>query len=439
MSNIILITHWTGGDVFPFLRFGKLLTKEGHNVTVFTHCIYENRTKEMGLDFVAIDTPEEYKEINHDMAMLADPIGNKEDYVRFHLKYHGKERLLREVKLIENLCTEDTIIIARYRSSISGQIVAERKHLPYASMILAPNYFSHMELHEQLFGKQFRDEINKAREILGLPAITSWKDWLYSPNRILCAWPQWYASADETWPVGACPIGFFEDFYEMEDSLQDNRLNDLIANVHDNGNKIVIVTGGSSRMVSKDFYKTAINGCVKAGVYGIIVTPYEEYIPTDIPDTIKWVCNVPLRQLMKKADLIIHHGGMGTINEAIDAAIPQIVMPHLTDGPDNADRLVQMGIATKLPPKNWNDILITETIRKLLSESSKNICIHYQEMNGETYSANLWKDVLLQIVPYVLPEQKECITEHKEQSTVKRQLPREILLELARKKREQKQ
>ena len=439
MSNIILVTHWTGGDVYPFIRFGKMLKEEGHKVTILTHCVYENVAKEAGLEFIAVDTKEEYEQQNRDLALLADPIGKKEEYIRFHTLYHGKERLLREVALIETICTPDSIIIARHRSSISGLIAAEKNHLPYASMILAPNYFSHMELHDQLFGKKFCEEINQARTELGLTPISNWKDWLYSPGKILCGWPKWYAQADETWPECAVPIGFLAAEQPKEMVQFDPEVSAFLEEAKNKKKKTVIVTGGSSRMVSKEFYQTAIQACSMADIYAIAVTPYDEYIPETVPDTILCVRHVPLRALMNKVDLIIHHGGMGTINEAVDAALPQLLMPHLTDGPDNADRLSALGIAEKYSPKMWDPENIAEGITRLLDGRMKEKCLQYRDLNQEEYSARVWKTVIPEIEPYVLPRQEKKYETAVNQAGVNRQVSREMLMKILRKKQENKE
>lgn len=436
MADIILVTHWTGGDVYPFIRLGQLLVNEGHQVTILTHCVYEARAVEAGLRFVAVDTEEEYENLNRDLVMLADPIGNREAYLRFHQQYHGKERLLREVDLIEKICTDESIIIARHRSSISGLIAAEKHHLRYASMILAPNYFSHMELHDQMFGDDFCKEINQARQALQLPAVSNWKAWLYSPCKILCGWPIWYAQKDETWPDCAEPIGFLKDPHMDDEAVFEPMINDLLSTAAERGRKTVIITGGSSRMVSRDFYRTAIEACELAEVSAIIVTPYQEYIPQNLPDTMIWAKYAPLRHLMKKVDLVIHHGGMGTINEAIDAAVPQIVMPHLTDGPDNADRLERLGIAAKFSPKMWDSARIAARIKEMLSDSTGLCCQKFKDMNGQTYTDQLWKKAIEQIEPYELPVQKEKQPQAEKKNPANRQMSREMLLKILQKKKE---
>lgn len=439
MSDYILVTHWTGGDVYPFIRLGKMLVKAGHKVTLFTHCVYEEKARNEGLGFVALDDKDEYEQMSRDLAMLADPIGHKDDYVGFHTRYHGKERLLREVDLIEKACTSDSIIIARFRSSISGLLTAEKNHLRYASMILAPNYFSHMELHNEMFGDAFCEEINQAREVLNLPPISDWKDWLYSPKTILCGWPEWYAKRDETWADGAAPIGFLEDPDQNKGAELDSDIVGFLADAERMNRKTAIVTGGSSRMVSKDFYRTAIHSCILAGVYTIAVTPYDEYIPENLPDSVLCVRHAPLRYLMTKVDLVVHHGGMGTINEAIDAAVAQIVLPHLTDGPDNADRLAALGIASKFPPKLWDPERIAQSINEQLSDDKRELCYRFQKMNEDTYSSKLWEQALLQLEPYELPPQKVKAAQIEKTDSPRKQVSREMLLKLMRKKQESKE
>ena len=436
MSDIILVTHWTGGDVYPFIRYGRLLHSEGHNVTIFTHCKYEQDALNSGLRFVAVDTPEEYEQISHDLYNLSDPFGNRDDYLNFHKTYHGKERLLREVGLIEKECSSDTIIISRFRSSVSGQLVAEKNHLRYASLNLAPNFFSHMELHDQLFGSDFLEDINAARAALDLPKVNNWKDWLYSPKTILCGWPEWYAASDETWPEGAYMLGFFEDKKQREDNppclLPDTQA--LIDNAKAEGKKCIIITGGSSRLINKEFYDTAVDAVAMTGDAGFIVSPFEDLLPSPLPENIFWTPNAPMRAMMKVSDLIIHHGGIGTINEAVDNALPQVVLPHMADRPDNADRLFNMGIALKFPPKYWNPQLICDEIKGFLTDDTIALCEEYQLKNEAEYKAKKWLSIIDQLSIYELPEHDDKRNDQLDDDS-KSDISRKRMLELLKRKR----
>lgn len=435
MADILLITHWTGGDVYPFINLGKQLKKAGHKVTILTHCSYENKAVSGGLEFVPIDSPEEYDDMNRDLHMLSDPIEHRSEYLGFFKKYHGKERLLREYRLIEENVTADTIIVARFRSSISGVLAAEKLGLRYLPMILAPNYFSHIELHNQLFGSDFAADINGARLELGLCPIKDWKNWLYSPAITLCAWPSWYAEPDETWPEGTRMIGFIEKTDNIKMNENDESAEEFLQKAHQENGKTAIITGGSSSMVSSEFYRIAAEACVLADVSAVIVTPYKHYIPENLPGTIMWAHDVNLAFLMKKTDIIIHHGGMGTINEAIDAGIPQIIMPHLTDGPDNARRLEKLGIAARFPVKNWDSSMIGKSIISMLSGEKKDSCNKYRQLNTETYEKRLWLTEIENAPGYVFNEQKkDTNTINSEDNAVSHQFTREQFLQMIKRK-----
>ncbi len=456
-KNVIIITHWTGGDVYPFIKLGVILKSAGYKVTVLTHCVYEKTVLDNDLNFKAVDSEEEYEVMNNSLYKLSDPIGNVNDYVDFHKEFHGKDRLLREVKLIESICDEESIIIARFRSSIAGQIAAEKNHLKYVSMILAPNFFSHMELHNQLFGETFKEEINKARKELNLSVIDNWLYWLYSPQYILCGWPNWYAKADETWPKCAAPIGFIkpENYIQNKNPINTKRndleyrnsdeeeINKFINEAKYSGIKTVIISAGSSRMIDEKMYAVAVEACIEANMYGIIVTPYSDYIPNPMPKNIRWTTKVPMTTLMDKVDVIINHGGIGTINEAVDAALPQVVMAHLVDRPDNADRLESFGIGKKVSPKMWNPDYISKILIEMGEDNVKEKCIYYQELNKKEYEENKVLEILERLKPTseyipVINEKIEKRESNKIDIKLKQQLSKKAIADLLRKKKLEK-
>ncbi|MDF2876982.1 MAG: glycosyl transferase family 28 [Clostridia bacterium] len=375
---ILLVTHWTGGDVLPFIKMGVRLRKEGHCVVLFTHCKYEEIAKQRGLAFEALDTMEEFEEMNRDLWMLTDPIHDKESVLKFNHKYHGKERLLREYKKIVPYCKkEEVFILARHRSSIAGLLVAEKLRIPYASVVLAPNYLDHMILHEELFGKEMIEEINSARDILGLYKIKSWKDWLYSPKVFLGVWPSWFAKKEPTWPNTLIPIGFMQG--EKTDGNAYERFDVEVKRMLERNKQIVLITGGSSRMIAAEFYAVAAKACEIAGCQAILVTHYDEQVPLPLPDGMIYVKNIDMPYLMKYVSIIIHHGGMGTLSEALEAGVPQIILPHITDGPDNAHRLSALGLAKVFPLLRWDAYKIAEALQSDLITQLKHNSTEYAE------------------------------------------------------------
>jgi rhamnosyltransferase subunit B len=65
---------------------------------------------------------------------------------------------------------------------------------------------------------------------------------------------------------------------------------------------------------------------------------------------------------------IIHHGGVGTTGQALRAGKPQLVVPHMGDQHDHADRVVRMGVGLRVRPRHFTVARATRRIAALLEE-----------------------------------------------------------------------
>lgn len=53
---------------------------------------------------------------------------------------------------------------------------------------------------------------------------------------------------------------------------------------------------------------------------------------------------VPLSRFLPRADVVVHHGGLGTTIAAIRAGVPSVVLPHAFDQPHNAQLVEALGL-----------------------------------------------------------------------------------------------
>lgn len=383
MPNILLITHGSGGDVIPFIKLGKMIKDEGYDVSILTHCIYEKESKENGLNFIAIDTYEEYKEKDSKLTNLSDPIKQLDKYIEFNKTYCGADKTYKEYRIISEYCNkEDTIIIFRHRFSLAGLLAAEKYGLPTASVFLAPNYVQHLDLHEELIGKVMKDEMNKVRKKIGLDNINNWTEWMCSPKLKLALWPKWYAKEETESIKDMIPIGFPEN-------KKNNSIEEIPKEVEEflkSGNKTALITAGTSNLINPEFNKIAVEACENANINGILVTAFEEFVPNNLSSNILRLKKAPIKKIMPYVDVVIHHGGIGTSSEALDCGIPQLIMAHLADRPDNADRLKKAGVAKVFPEKNWDIKLIGESLKEIvydkeLTQSCENISKNINEID----------------------------------------------------------
>ena len=60
--------------------------------------------------------------------------------------------------------------------------------------------------------------------------------------------------------------------------------------------------------------------------------------------------SVPLHLLLPTCDLMVHHGGAGTLLTGLTCGVPQLVVPQLPDHTMHGQRLAECGAGTLLPP-----------------------------------------------------------------------------------------
>ena len=65
-------------------------------------------------------------------------------------------------------------------------------------------------------------------------------------------------------------------------------------------------------------------------------------------------------------DIIIHHGGIGTIAQALAAGVPQLLMPMAYDQPDNAIRLRCLGVGSSLKPRRFRGPQVARELKGLV-------------------------------------------------------------------------
>jgi rhamnosyltransferase subunit B len=74
----------------------------------------------------------------------------------------------------------------------------------------------------------------------------------------------------------------------------------------------------------------------------------------------------PYSALFPRAAVNVHHGGIGTTAQALRAGRPQLITPYLVDQPDNAARVVRLGVGRELPRPRWRSGNVAAELRALM-------------------------------------------------------------------------
>ena len=77
---------------------------------------------------------------------------------------------------------------------------------------------------------------------------------------------------------------------------------------------------------------------------------------------------VPQSLLLPFCDLVITHGGTGTVMAALDHGLPMVILPIAADQPDNARRCTELGVAIAVYPEERTPETIRAATRKVLTD-----------------------------------------------------------------------
>lgn len=380
MANIIISTHWSDGDVIPFISTGKYLKEIGHQVTIFTHCCYEEKIRSYGMNFVAWDTLSEYKEFFNALTQYSNTVAGMKEIDSFRAKYENENVRMKEYELLRPHCEKkNTILIAKNRSSVAALLLAEKLNIPLLWVYMNPYEYESIENFNNLKEKELVEETNSLRARVGLNPIDSWLEWQNSPKKKIGFWPSWFRSEMINEIENVELIGFPLKILDKKNVVLPSELESLLKEKQG----AIIISGGSSNKIKQKFYEIAARASIDLGKNVILATKYEELLPTVRADNLYIFTYIPLYECLAYADLIIHHGGIGTTSNAINTAVPQIILGDSGDTPLNGSIIKKIGAGDYLPPIKWTEEIIIEKIKELLKVEHKNECEKFLDKHRE--------------------------------------------------------
>ena len=97
-------------------------------------------------------------------------------------------------------------------------------------------------------------------------------------------------------------------------------------------------------------------------------TLYDELAGTPLSDNIQLVRSASQLEVLQRAAVVITHGGLGTLKEAVLARVPCVVVPFTFDQPVNARRVVHHGLGRVCPPSDCSPETIRHHVLDLIDD-----------------------------------------------------------------------
>ncbi|MHB8178054.1 MAG: glycosyltransferase [Vulcanimicrobiaceae bacterium] len=388
--HVLIYCVGSAGDVYPFIAIGQSLKRRGHDVQLLSAAPFRDKIEHAGLGFIGAGSKE-----NYDAVIQNPDLWHPRKGAGVILRQFGDGWPLVYDCLVEHVRPRDTVLVTN-TLGMAARLVQEKLgtslatvHLQPSSLLSAtdPGALAALSWAKRLPVWAVRGlissidrgmslllcpKLNEFRATIALPPVRSISQWMNSPQRVICAFPAWFATPQRDWPVNTVCTTFPRLVAETDERLSEELLSFLNA-----GPPPIAFTPGSAHAHGRLFFERAIAATEKLGMRAVLVTRYRDQLPDELPSWVHYEPYAPYDLLAQQVAAFVHHGGIGTSATVLAAGMPQLITPFTFDQPDNAARLKKLGVAESVAPKapaaQWtralsnllNDPTVSKTCREI--------------------------------------------------------------------------
>ncbi len=400
--RLLIATVGSFGDVHPYLAIALEAKARGHQVTFATCAHYKEKIESENLRFVAIPPDLSGFEFNEEARRrVMHPIDGS--------RYVIQEVFLPPIEeayriLLEEAANADVLLGSTFALGIP--LAAYKTKKPWFTSYLQPAAIFSIYDPPQVpampimpwlrrFGtwpirilKDFSNRGNRyflkklyelaRRERIPTSAIPD----LFggaSPHGNLILFSQHFMAPTPDFPQPFTQCGF--PFYDKQDA-HSTTLPAPLEKFLNNGEPPIVFTLGTSAVLDPGrFFDEAAEAIHKTNRRGVLLVSklHAEKYRTYNATNLCIVDYAPHSQLMPRAHINIHQGGVGTTAQALRAGRPMIVVPFSHDQPDNAMRVERLGVSQTIGRNQLNAQRLIETINTLAAPQYTTAAQHLAE------------------------------------------------------------
>jgi UDP:flavonoid glycosyltransferase YjiC (YdhE family) len=360
----VLLCCWGSlGDLYPYLGIAARLAESGHQPVIAGCPLYQPWVERMGLAFHPVRP-----DVDPDDVAMAR---------RFMDPLRGSEAVVEYVAPAVRAAYEDLLPAARdadlivtHPMTFAAPMAAEVLEKRWISTVLAPaSFFSLYDFPVPPMAPRLANLVRwpMAAWVIRKIARTGSFTWMgpvralradlglpergeplfegqFSPHGTLALFSTVIADPQPDWPPATQVTGFV---FRREEGALPAELQAFL----DAGDPPIVFTLGSSAVASAGgFYGAAAAAAVALDRRAVLLTGLhgQKRLPPRLPPTVLAVDYAPHALLFPRAAAVVHHGGIGTMAEALRAGRPMLVTPFSHDQPDNAARAERLGVARVL-------------------------------------------------------------------------------------------
>jgi rhamnosyltransferase subunit B len=236
---------------------------------------------------------------------------------------------------------------------------------------------------DMLVWERVRRQLNVFRDAIGLPPLQSFfHDALHGAEGVAALFPRWFAAPQPDWPTRVRQFGFPIGSHARP-------LSDPLENFLKSGEPPLVWTHGSANFDIGHFQSRALEVSRELNLRCLLISLDA---PAAVSSNALHVAHARFEDLFPRCKAVVHHGGIGTTAKCIAAGVPQLIIPRSHDQPDNAQRVVKLGLGLALSYRHTETAQLAVTLRQLLA--SEPISARCREFQRRMLKTDTLSDVL---------------------------------------------
>ena len=388
-KRIVLATFGSLGDLYPYMALAQELQSRGYSPSIASCEQYQQTLETAGIEFHPLrpnGLPQDPNEAEF-ISMMMDSQRGVEYIINYLLMPYLRTSYCDLIKACQGadlLLTHPLILVA--------SLVAEKIAIPWVSTILSPGASlisvydtaqekSTQSRHQQAMAVVARDSLmrllrsnarlrsaplEQLQAELGLEGgLDPLFEGQFAPL-VLGLFSPTFATAQPDWPPQTQITGF--PFYRPNSGP--GLSPELQAFLDDGPPAIVFTLGSTAVLAPGNFYQEGMIAAQELGYRAILMMgkAAHQLNALGLPEGIIAVDYAPHAAIFPHAAAIVHHGGMGTTAEALRAGHPMLIVPFNYDQPDNAARVVKMGVGRILDRNLYQASRVLAELKVLLGD-----------------------------------------------------------------------
>lgn len=398
--EIIICGLGTRGDIHPLVGLARLFVDRGHAVTFLSNDKFKDTIEGSGIAFHSIGTEAQYHSLYDDWR--AWDMASKPAELAFD-RYYGPA-FVPAFEFVRKRFEQNRHLLVIGLSVLNGARAAARRYsVPYILITLSPSFIPSrirpdVPLTAMLPGwlpPYFRRQLcgflmyradrymvrrghirrlNETRKQLGLEPVTRVLRHDYHQEDLhIGFFPEWFGMRPDDWPRQFKLVGFplsGDDTRGVSTGI--DRF------IEARGAPVLFATG-TGVYNADDYFRESVEACNRLSLPCLLVGGGA---PPDCAagnPNVLHVDYADFNSVLPRCRAIVHHGGIGTLSQAIRAGIPQIIRPLLWDQPDNARKIAKLGLGLPIPKDQYRASRVAETLNALFKSKFESRIMRFSE------------------------------------------------------------